>query len=112
MAASRRSRLLILVCLSATFVVPTIALHAQDQPHRKPIKRVAPKYPEELRSQQLGGVVHLKAVIGPDGNVTDVQPISGNPALVNVGIEAVKQWKFEPATKTSTEEIEFYFRPE
>ena len=57
-------------------------------------------------------MVHLSVVIAPDGSVKSVKPISGNPALVNAGIEAVKQWKFEPATDTDTEEIEFYFRPE
>ena len=68
-AKSQPAKVLILFCLLATFVSPTINLRAQDQSHRKAIKRVAPKYPEELRDEQLGGIVHLRVLIAPDGSV-------------------------------------------
>jgi periplasmic protein TonB len=71
-----------------------------------------PKYPEELKKQQLGGRVRLSVVIAPDGSVKSVKPISGNQALVDAGIEAVKQWKFEPAKDTDTMDIRFDFFPE
>ena len=76
------------------------------------IKTVAPKYPEQFKNQQLGGRVRLSVVIALDGSVKSITPISGNRVLVDAGIEAVKQWKFEPANGTDTEEIQFDFRPE
>lgn len=105
---------LALFCLLMMVVAQTtsLGLHAQDRSQRKPIVRVAPKYPEGLRKQQLGGIVHLSVVIAPDGTVKSVKPISGNPALVDAAIDAVKQWKFEPANGTDTDEIQFEFRPE
>ena len=112
MPRSRGSKLLILFCLLAAVVSQTaIGVHAQDGPHRKAIKTVAPKYPEEFAGQQLGGTVHLSVVVAPDGNVKSVKPISVNRALVDAGIEAVKQWKFEPADTTDTIAIEFRFDP-
>jgi outer membrane biosynthesis protein TonB len=51
-------------------------------------------------------------VIGPNGNVKSVKAISGNRALVDAGIEAVKQWKFEPSSGTDSQDIQFEFRPE
>jgi len=51
-------------------------------------------------------------VIAPDGSVKSVKPISGNQALVDAGIEAVKQWKFEPAKDTDTMDIRLDFFPE
>ena len=56
--------MLILLCLSAAFVSQVaIGGHAQDQSHRKLIKTVSPKYPEEFKDQQLGGRVRLSVVI-------------------------------------------------
>jgi len=108
-----RSVAIALFCLAMALVsqMPT-GVHAQERPERKPIVRVAPKYPEELKKQQLGGIVHLSVVIAPDGSVKSVKPISGNRALVDAGIEAVKQWKFEPSDGTDNDEIQFDFRPE
>jgi len=102
----------VLILFGLFFVSPTIGIHAQEQPHRKAIKRVAPNYPEELRNQQLGGIIRLEVVIAPDGTVKSVKPISGNRTLVDAGIEAVKQWKFEPSNSTDSEKIQFDFRPE
>ena len=113
-AGWRLSTALIVFCLLITFVAQTTSrgLHAQEQPQRKVIKTVAPKYPEEFKNQKLGGVVHLSVVIAPDGNVKSITPTSGNPALVDAAIEAVKQWKYEPAKDTTTGDIQFEFRPE
>lgn len=109
---SRAAKFLILFGLLGIFLAPTIGLHAQDRPERKVITRVAPQYPEELKNQQLGGIVCLSVVIGPNGSVKSVKAISGNQALVEVAIEAVKQWKFERSNSTDTEKIQFEFRPE
>lgn len=113
-AGWRLSTAVIVFCLLMTLVAQTTSrgLHAQEQPERKVIKTVAPKYPEEFKNQQLGGVVHLSVVIAPDGSVKGVTPISGNRALVDAAIEAVKQWEYEPSNETTTGNVQFDFRPE
>jgi TonB family protein len=111
-ADSRASRVLVVLCFLLTYVVHTaLGVHAQNQSQRKLITSAAPKYPESLRTQQLGGIVRLKVAIAPEGNVKSVTAISGNQVLVDAAIEAVKQWKFAPSNSTDSSEIQFDFRP-
>jgi hypothetical protein len=42
------------------------------------------------------GVVHLRATIGTDGAVADVQPISGPTALISAAVNAIRQWRYKP----------------
>lgn len=113
-AGWRLSTALIVFGLLMTCIAQTTSrgLYAQDHSQRKVTKTVAPTYPEEFKNQKLGGVVHLSAVVAPDGSVKGITPMSGNRALVDAAIEAVKQWKYEPSNYTTTEEIQFEFRPE
>ena len=48
------------------------------------------------RMQHIQGVVVLSAIIDKEGNVANVQLISGHPLLAPAAIEAVKQWKYKP----------------
>ena len=60
------------------------------------LKRVNPVYSKELREQRVQGMVTLYARISKDGDVIDVKLISGQPALAQPAIDAVKQWKYKP----------------
>jgi TonB family protein len=60
------------------------------------ITKVAPLYPEIARSAGTEGMVVLDAVIGPDGNVKRLWPVSGSDLLVQSATDAVQLWKFEP----------------
>jgi len=51
----------------------------------KLINRVQPKYPEEARQQRIEGVVKLRAVIGKDGKVNQLELVSGHPLLAPAG---------------------------
>jgi hypothetical protein len=42
------------------------------------------------------GVVVLDTVIGSDGSVVRMDPISGAPALAQAAMDAVRWWRFEP----------------
>jgi TonB family protein len=57
---------------------------------------VGPEYPEEARQQQIQGAVVLDVRIGRDGAIQGVKLVSGQPALANAAIAAVKQWRFKP----------------
>jgi outer membrane biosynthesis protein TonB len=43
--------------------------------------------------------------------VKDTKVIGGNPILVNAAVDAVKRWRFEPASDESTGVVEFKFDP-
>jgi protein TonB len=68
-------------------------------------------YPEIARKLNLSGVVKLEITVAPNGNVKDTKVIGGNPILVNAAVDAVKKWKYEPATEESVGIVEFKFDP-
>lgn len=55
-----------------------------------------PIYPEAARQANIQGIVALDVIIGPDGTVVDVQPISGPEQLAPAAVDAVKWWRFQP----------------
>lgn len=87
-------------------------LQAQDAGDRKPIYKVAPKYPDYLKHHDIGGVVRLSVEITPKGTVRTVDPLGGNPILVESAVEAVKQWKYAPADASQTIEVKINFIPQ
>lgn len=62
----------------------------------KLVKRVRPVYPPLARQARIQGVVRFSVLIGTDGNVENIQLISGHPLLVPAAQEAVKQWVYQP----------------
>ncbi|MCC7124782.1 MAG: TonB family protein, partial [Acidobacteria bacterium] len=63
-------------------------------------------YPESLRNTATGGIVTMKAVIGTDGTVRDIQALEGpHPELEAAAADAVRQWQFS-ATYLNCEPIE------
>jgi protein TonB len=66
-----------------------------------PIKINAPQpqYTEIARKARIQGVVIVQAIINKQGNVTDVKVLKGLPmGLDQSAVEAIRKWKFEPAT--------------
>lgn len=103
-----------IVCLGLLAFVLTQdlpRLRAQDVGGRKRIYKVEPKYPEYLKRHDIGGSVRLSVEITPKGTVRTIQPLGGNPILVESAVEAVKQWKYEPAEASSTIEVKVDFNP-
>lgn len=60
------------------------------------LRKVQPNYPPLARQARIQGVVVLQAQISKDGNIENLQLISGHPMLAPAAIEAVKQWKYKP----------------
>ena len=58
--------------------------------------KVEPQYPPAARSARIQGAVVLKATIGKDGRVNDLQVVSGHPMLAQAALSAVKQWRYKP----------------
>lgn len=60
------------------------------------IHQVEPKYPQIARDMHLSGAVHLRAIIGTDGTIRDLEVLSGNPILTRAAVDAVRQWRYRP----------------
>lgn len=65
------------------------------RPPRK-VFDVRPLYPEPLREAGVEGTVRLDALIGVDGGVVSVRPVSADvhPAFLKAAADAVQQWRF------------------
>jgi len=62
------------------------------------ISAVPPVYPQMARSQRLSGNVTIDALIDANGRVTTMKVVSGPALLHQAAMDAVKQWKYKPAT--------------
>jgi protein TonB len=55
-------------------------------------------YPVLARKARIGGAVVIDAVIDEQGNVVEMQTVSGQPLLAIAAMEALRHWKYEPTT--------------
>ena len=60
------------------------------------IHRVEPIYPALAKQARVQGEVILTAIISTNGEIENLQLISGHPMLVPEAIKAVKQWRYKP----------------
>jgi protein TonB len=60
------------------------------------IRKVPPTYPPLARQARIQGSVVLQAQISKNGDIENLQLVSGHPMLAPAAIEAVKQWKYKP----------------
>jgi protein TonB len=63
----------------------------------KLLKSVPPLYPEIARSQHVSGNVQIDALIDENGGVSSMKVLSGPALLHQAAINALKQWKYQPA---------------
>jgi TonB family protein len=62
------------------------------------ISSVAPVYPQLARNQRLSGDVTIDALVDVHGNLSTVKVTSGPPMLHQAAMDALRQWKYQPAT--------------
>lgn len=109
--ANRITSIVCLLLLAASGGL-TVCAHAQQaESPRKLMYRVEPRYPEDLKRHDIGGVVRLSVEITPRGTVRKISPIGGNPILIDAAVLAVKQWKYVAAETTDTLEVRVDFIP-
>jgi TonB family protein len=60
------------------------------------VHRVEPEYPPLAMTIHLSGTVLLRARIGGNGEVRDVEVVSGNALLAQAALAAVRQWRYRP----------------
>jgi TonB family protein len=89
-------------CAAFGFLLLTLAsggVAVSQEPNRKVIARTAPSYPELAKRMHLKGKVKVEVVIASEGSVKSAKVVGGSPVFEKSAIEAVKQWRFEPAGK-------------
>jgi TonB family protein len=65
----------------------------------KLIQAAPPRYPESARLARVSGLVQVEAVVGIDGNVKSAIAASGPLMLQNAAVEAVRGFRYQPATR-------------
>jgi len=98
------------LCLTTAFVPGSLA-QKTPKSERKVIVIAKPDYPDILRRAQVGGIVRLKATVLPNGTVSNVEVLGGNPILAENAASAVKKWKYAPAATQTTEDVSLSFTP-
>ena len=60
------------------------------------VHRVEPIYPTLARAARVQGEVVLSAIIDANGQITNLQLVSGHPMLVPAAFAAVREWRYKP----------------
>jgi TonB family protein len=63
---------------------------------RNLLTKAVPHYPPAAKEAKIQGTVVLSVVIGDDGNVKNIQVVSGPNELQQSSIDAVRQWTYKP----------------
>jgi protein TonB len=64
------------------------------------MRKVDPKYPPAAINAHIDGEIVLYAIIRKDGSVDSIQVVrSLDPQLDMNSMQALAQWKFQPATR-------------
>jgi TonB family protein len=74
----------------------TPPMGGEVQPARL-LRATKPVYPASARAYRVQGDVMLDAVIDGSGNPKEIKVISGPLLLREAAVEALRQWKYEPA---------------
>ena len=101
----RRKRGAIGYISSATHAdgVKVLSVSEMTGNERRLVRRVEPEYPDTLRHMGIGGNVRLELTIAAKGAVETVAILGGNPILADAAVKAVRQWIYEPGTRSKTE---------
>jgi TonB family protein len=76
---------------------------AADLSQPQAVRKVDPAYPLELMRENVAGTVILYAVIRSNGTVGNIHVLRGvDTRLDQYAIEAISQWKFNPATRNGS----------
>ena len=102
----------ILAAVAGTLLVLSLAAAQtmNDEGKRRLKTKAAVIYPELARRMNVSGKVKIEVVIAPDGRVRSAKAIGGHPLLVQSCLEAVKDWKYEPAGDETTQIVEIEFK--
>jgi len=109
--SSKLTRFVVVVLAAGAFLLlPWTALAQDSAAKRKVSRRVVPEYPAIARQMNITGKVKIEAMVAPDGHIESTHALGGSPLLIQAALKALKQWKYAPAKKETTEIVEFDFK--
>ena len=97
--------------LWVAIILCAFAASIPGQEARKTISKPMPRYPEIAKHMNLVGTVKVEIVIGTDGKLKNTNVIGGHPILIGATLDALKEWKYEPAKTETTITLTFDFHP-
>jgi TonB family protein len=119
LVSQRSSSWLAALAISCSLLIAIsipISGFAQSQPDsaskRRVVVRTAPAYPSLARNMALTGLVRVDVLVTPEGSAKTVEVRGGHPVLAQAVVNAVRNWKWEPAAHESREPVEVKFAPE
>ena len=98
-------------CTLLALALFSTAANLPAQETRKVISSPSPVYPEVAKRINLVGAVKVQIVIAPDGKIKATKVVGGHPLLVNAVEDALKYWKYAPASAETATTLEFRFHP-
>jgi TonB family protein len=108
----KRIAVTVFVLLSvATFYTKRAAAQETTQSSRKLVNKVIPQYPNLARAMNIEGTVKVDVLVAPAGTVHSIEVKGGHPVLARAAQDALKQWKWEPASHETHEIVEMRFKP-
>jgi protein TonB len=87
-----------LIVLGLALLAPLGTRAAAIEPPA-PVRTVSPLYPQEMRARKISGLVMVKVQIDEKGDVNDAVAVkSSDVAFEAPAVDALKRWKFKPAS--------------
>jgi len=105
----RVSSLIVAAALAAGVFTWTNRAQAEGHAGRRAIDKVPAVYPELAKRNRIRGVVKVEVVIRENGSVKSAKVLGGSPLLIDSAADAVRQWKFEPASQETIEVVQIEF---
>jgi TonB family protein len=105
------ARLALVAAVALLPIIQPLPALGQEPLTRKVKSKVAPVYPDIARRMNITGTVRVVVVVSSNGTVKSTKLVGGHPILVSAAMNALKKWKFEPASDESTGLVEFKFQP-
>jgi TonB family protein len=84
---------------------------SQSEIVRRAKSKVQPVYPDLARKMNLAGTVKVQVVVAQNGTVKDAKVVGGHPVLATAALDAVRKWRFEPASVETSGVVDFKFEP-
>jgi TonB family protein len=110
---SLRKTVLLLALMAMALGTGVGRVKAQDAAQgdivRRAKSKVQPAYPDLARKMNLTGTVKVAVVVAPNGTVKDAKVVGGHPVLATAALEAVRKWRFEPASIETSGVVDFKF---
>src|ERR1700687_2684383 len=102
----RRARsLLVAGALCAGLLASASRAQVGWRAEREAVDKVPAVYPEIAKRYHIRGVVKMEVVVRADGSVKSAAVLGGSPVLIKAATDAVRKWRFEPASRETVEVV-------